>query len=53
MRQLYTFYLFVILAITMSGCEIIADIFAAGVWVGVIGILIIVGIIVFIISKVK
>ncbi|MFN6946775.1 MAG: hypothetical protein ACK4ND_17640 [Cytophagaceae bacterium] len=53
MKNLYTIYIFLFLVLTMTSCEIIADIFAAGIWVGVIGVLLIVGLILFIISKLR
>ena len=34
-----------------QGCAVVGGIFKAGVWVGVIGVAIIVGIIIFVISK--
>jgi hypothetical protein len=38
-------------ALTLGGCEIIGDIFEAGVWVGVILVIAVIGIIVWIVSK--
>jgi hypothetical protein len=38
-------------AIALSGCEIIGDIFKAGVWVGVLLVLAVIGIIVWVIAK--
>ena len=40
-----------IIAITFSSCQAIADIFKAGVWFGVIGIIVIIVIIFWLISK--
>jgi hypothetical protein len=40
-----------IVAITLSSCQAIADIFKAGVWFGVIGIIVIIVIIFWLISK--
>ncbi len=42
-----------LLITTMSSCEAIGDIFQAGVWVGVIVVALVVGIILWIISKAK
>jgi di/tricarboxylate transporter len=39
------------MAITLSSCQAIADIFKAGVWFGVIGIIVIIVIIFWLISK--
>jgi hypothetical protein len=41
----------VFFAPVLNGCELIGDIFKAGVWVGVIGVVVVIGIIVWIISK--
>jgi hypothetical protein len=38
-------------AATLAGCEVIADIFKAGVWTGVILVLLVVGVIIWAISK--
>lgn len=38
---------------TMSSCEVIGDIFQAGVWVGVILVVLVVGIILWIIGKAR
>jgi uncharacterized membrane protein YkvI len=38
-------------AVTLAGCAIIGDIFKAGVWVGVILVLAIIGIVVWMVSK--
>jgi hypothetical protein len=37
----------------LSGCQVIGDIFKAGVWVGILLVVVVVGIIVMIISKAK
>jgi hypothetical protein len=50
---LYLLPLLAIVALTTSGCELIGDIFQAGVWVGVIIVLAIIGIAVFIIGRLK
>ena len=41
----------IIMAISFSSCQAIEGIFKAGVWVGVIGILLVIGIIFWLISK--
>ncbi|MEO8960531.1 MAG: hypothetical protein ABI325_01535 [Ginsengibacter sp.] len=43
----------IFLALTLSSCQAIAGIFKAGLWVGVIGIVILIAIILWIISKVN
>ena len=40
-------------ALTLTGCEIIGDIFQAGVWVGVILVIAVIGIIVWVFSESK
>lgn len=46
----YPALLFIIL-IALPGCEIIGDIFKAGVWTGILLIAVVVAVIIFIISK--
>jgi hypothetical protein len=45
--------LLVVLALSMSGCEVIGGIFKAGFWVGIIVVVLIVGIIGFIAAKLR
>ena len=40
-------------ALVLSGCEIIGDIFAAGVWVGVLLVVAIVGVIIWLFARRK
>jgi hypothetical protein len=40
-------------ALTLGGCEAIATIFQAGMWVGVIGVLVVVALVVFIVSLLR
>ena len=47
------FALLLIIAATLSSCQAIADIFKAGVWVGIIVVVLIVGIILWVIGKAK
>lgn len=42
-----------LLAMAASGCEMIGDIFEAGVWVGVILVAVVLGAIAFVVSKVR
>ncbi len=46
-------FLLIIMAITLSSCSAIAGIFKAGIWFGVIGIIVIVAIIFWLISKAR
>ncbi|MFN3405729.1 MAG: hypothetical protein ACK40G_16655 [Cytophagaceae bacterium] len=41
----------ILTCMTLTSCEIIGDIFKAGIWVGVIGVLAIIGLIFWVISK--
>jgi hypothetical protein len=45
--------LLVVLALSMSGCEVIGGIFKAGFWIGIIVVVLIVGIIGFIAAKLR
>lgn len=38
-------------AVTLSGCEVIGDIFKAGVWVGVLLVLGVIGIVIWLVSR--
>jgi hypothetical protein len=51
--KLRAFYpaLLLILLISLPGCEVIGDIFKAGVWTGILLIAVVVAVIIFIISK--
>jgi hypothetical protein len=48
----YLFLVVALLIFTMSGCQLVADIFGAGLWVGVILTLIVLGLIIWLIAKV-
>lgn len=39
------------LMISLSGCEVIGGIFKAGVWVGILAVVALIGLVVFVISK--
>lgn len=43
--------IFAVLALTLTGCELVGDIFEAGIWVGVIGVVLVVVLIFWIIRK--
>ena len=45
--------LLMLTTIPLAGCELIGDIFQAGVWVGVIFVVLIVGVVGFIASKMR
>jgi hypothetical protein len=40
-------------AVALSGCELIGDIFKAGVWVGVLLVLGVIGIVIWLVSRMK
>lgn len=51
--NLYHVLLLVMMSFTLTSCEAIADIFQAGVWVGVVVAVVIIGIIIMIVRSVK
>ncbi|WP_165836261.1 hypothetical protein [Taibaiella soli] len=51
MKRILPGLLFVTL-LSLSGCQLIGDIFKAGVWSGILLVVVVVGIIIFIIAKV-
>lgn len=48
----YSFLPLLALLISLSSCQIIGDIFKAGVWSGVILVVVVVGLIIFVLAKV-
>lgn len=51
MKKLLPGLLFVTI-VTLSGCQLIGDIFKAGVWSGILLVVVVLGLIIFIIAKV-
>ena len=52
----HRWYLFVLLlfsTVALTGCEVIGDIFKAGVWVGVLLVMLVIGIIVWLVTRSK
>jgi len=47
----YSFLPLLALLVSLSSCEIIGDIFKAGVWSGVILVVVVVGLIIFVLAK--
>lgn len=41
------------LSLTLTSCEVIGGIFKAGMWVGIIGVCLVVGLILFVVNKIK
>jgi hypothetical protein len=55
MKNIQAFFslVFILLLVTMSGCEVIGDIFQAGMWTAVIIIVIVVVLILWLIRKIR
>ena len=51
MDRTVAFTLLMISTITLAGCELVGDIFEAGVWVGVILVILIVGLVVWLFAR--
>jgi hypothetical protein len=49
----YPFVFLLLLTVALTGCEVIGDIFKAGVWVGVLLVLLVIGIIVWLVTRTK
>ena len=45
--------LLVLVAVTMSGCELAGDIFQAGAWVGAIAVVFVIAIVGFLVAKIR
>jgi len=48
----YSFLPLLAMLLTLSSCELIGDIFKAGVWTGVILVVIVVGLVIFFLAKI-
>jgi hypothetical protein len=53
MKSSFLFALLTVLPLALSGCELIGDIFQAGVWVGVIIVVAIIALIVWLVSRMR
>lgn len=51
MKKLQPFLILLPLLLMLSSCELIGDIFKAGVWAGVLLVVVVVGLIIFVIGK--
>ena len=51
MNQAFAFALLVISTTMLAGCELVGDIFEAGVWVGVILVILVIGLVVWLFSR--
>jgi hypothetical protein len=49
--QSLIFFVLVLLATALPGCAVVGGIFKAGVWVGVLAVVIVVGLILFLVSR--
>ena len=50
-NPLLSIFTFVLLAMMFTGCEVIGDIFEAGLWVGVILVVLVIAIVIWVIKK--
>jgi hypothetical protein len=53
MRSIWLFVLVCLSALTLTGCELAGNIFQAGVWVGVLAIVLVIAIVGFIAAKLR
>jgi uncharacterized membrane protein YkvI len=53
MNQAIMFTLLLISTIMLAGCELVGDIFEAGVWVGVILVVLVIGLVVWLFSRAR
>jgi uncharacterized membrane protein YkvI len=47
------FVLLLISTVALTGCEVIGDIFKAGVWVGVLLVILVIGIVVWLVTRTR
>lgn len=46
-------FMFLLISMTLTGCELIGDIFKAGVWVGILLVVVIIALVLWLIAKAK
>jgi len=51
MKNLLFVFLFIIISMSFTSCQLVGDIFKAGVWVGILAVAAVIGLIIFLISK--
>jgi cytosine/uracil/thiamine/allantoin permease len=51
MKKLFSYLLIILLSVFMSSCQVIGDIFKAGIWVGVLIVVAIIGLIIFLVTR--
>lgn len=47
----YSSFLLALMALTLTSCEAIGDIFAAGAWTGIIGVILVVALVLWLVSR--
>ena len=47
------YFILLIISVSLSSCELVGDIFKAGVWVGILAVVAVIGLIIYLISKVS
>jgi len=52
-NKVLKFYVLFVLILSLQSCEFIADIFQAGVWVGVLIVLAVIALVIFVVSKAR
>jgi len=53
MKNIHAYIYLFLISLTATSCEAIKDIFKAGVWVGVVGVFLVIGLVIYIFSKMK
>jgi hypothetical protein len=53
MKNTYLYFCLCLLGLSMTGCEVIGDIFKAGMWVGIVGVVLVIGLVLFIFGKMR
>ncbi|WP_207495058.1 hypothetical protein [Aridibaculum aurantiacum] len=53
MKPVKIFSILVLASVFLSGCEVVGDIFKAGMWIGVIIVVIIIAVVLWLLRKIK
>jgi TRAP-type C4-dicarboxylate transport system permease large subunit len=48
-----TLFVLLLLSVALTGCEVIGDIFKAGIWTGVLMVILVIGVIVWLVTRSK
>jgi hypothetical protein len=51
MKNFIYVFMFVMISMSLTSCELVGDIFKAGFWVGILAVAAVIGLIIFLISK--